>query len=329
MTFSTRHLALIPIILAYWAAGFYPFQLDLPSARKNAAIIDSGSLLFPAAGLAHTDRPPLWMSDAITRQQFDITVEACPSLPIQTGPARIVAISKDVFEQNLVIGHEMNDLIVRIRRPLSHPDGTPPFIIEDVFAEPGCREISVSVRESMLTIAVAGFKEIDTVLNANALLQWNDDFRLVVGNEQTGDRPWLGRISKLLAGNRFNPTDYLAEPVLQLPPRIWYIPRRIRGLAALRLCNAAAGPCSTSLRDAARNLAGFIPFPFLVIFVTGRANATKLIWGALGVSLSIEAGQTLLATRSPSLVDLVLNVLGAAIGMGLLQLGARLVTARG
>ncbi|MEM1283672.1 MAG: hypothetical protein AAGG81_08990 [Chlamydiota bacterium] len=53
----------------------------------------------------------------------------------QTGPARIISISKDAYNRNLTIAQSMEDLIIRLRTPLTGNNGMKPeFVVRDVFA---------------------------------------------------------------------------------------------------------------------------------------------------------------------------------------------------
>jgi len=119
----------------------------------------------------------------------------------------------------------------------------------------------------------------------------------------------LGNIKALRAGPPSNTVDYLATPSLGLPERIWHLPTRLTTLVE-------NGPWITNRADAALNLSGYLPLPFLLATTAFPRKRSLLIFSiAIMVSLSIEVGQFLFADRYPSLADLALNTVGAALGM--------------
>lgn len=77
-------------------------------------------------------------------------------------------------------------------------------------------------------------------------------------------------------------------------------------------------------KDAAVNIAGFIPFGFLFFAwfsLAGKLKHPAALTIALGfaVSLTIEVGQAFLPTRDSGMTDLITNTVGTAIGVSLFR----------
>lgn len=87
------------------------------------------------------------------------------------------------------------------------------------------------------------------------------------------------------------------------------------------------GPRSVSFRLMVGNIAAFVPFGILLpLIVRTRWSAAVVLVGALWLSAAIELGQLAIsywigfAYRSTDVDDVILNVLGAALGYLVFQL---------
>ena len=85
---------------------------------------------------------------------------------------------------------------------------------------------------------------------------------------------------------------------------------------------ASEGDRPSLLQDMIINIAGFVPLGFLLGALTrrgrGRPLRTRLVWVMLtcgALSLSIELAQAWIPTRSSQMLDLILNTLGAGVGV--------------
>ena len=63
------------------------------------------------------------------------------------------------------------------------------------------------------------------------------------------------------------------------------------------------------------NFFGFAPFGIYIFWLSGaRRSVARVTFSAIALSLAIEFGQVFFAGRHPSMLDLVLNALGALLG---------------
>jgi VanZ family protein len=98
------------------------------------------------------------------------------------------------------------------------------------------------------------------------------------------------------------------------------IPRRFRVLHNTPL-EVPAHPSMSDVQDAAVNILGFIPFGFLVAaywqqaanYSRSRAVALTVVLG-LATSLLIELLQVYVPSRDSSLLDVINNTIGSAVG---------------
>jgi VanZ family protein len=177
--------------------------------------------------------------------------------------------------------------------------------------------------------------------------------RLVLGNSVYGDAPWRGTIAGFalhrvalnaetlqhhleswyqdqgFVGKEYSSAD-LSYPLsersgrraldrssngrdLQFPSEVTFLdPRFFAGIDTSQLSDTM---------DVFTNLSGFIPLGFFLVALYAEANATTRLPGVaaavalgFGLSLCIELAQAWIPSRSSSILDLLLNVVGAGVG---------------
>ncbi len=68
--------------------------------------------------------------------EFTLIIQLATADSHQTGPARILSISKDFFERNLTLGQWRSHLSIRLRNPVTGMNGTrPEFIVPNIFSD--------------------------------------------------------------------------------------------------------------------------------------------------------------------------------------------------
>lgn len=87
--------------------------------------------------------------------QFAICLKAGTHALSQTGPARIISISKDPSNRNLTLGQWQRDLVVRLRTPMTGENGTrPQMTVPDVFSDTNFHAIAVNYDGTALNIYI-------------------------------------------------------------------------------------------------------------------------------------------------------------------------------
>ena len=139
----------------------------------------------------------------ISAKGFSLEVWLFPENNNQRGPARIVSYSLDPNYRNFTLGQEGSDLIMRLRTENTSLNGTEPsLIVEDVFKYHKPIHIVVSYNFYEQSVFVDGIIRTTSIIPGGNFKNWGPEYPLILGNEATGDRPWLGEISYLAIYNR-------------------------------------------------------------------------------------------------------------------------------
>ncbi len=208
----------------------------------------------------------------------------------QEGPARIFSISADQRIRNLMVGQQGADLVVRLRTPRTTRNGTPAYQVEDVFDAPEEREVQVAIEGDHVQITIDGRVCVQDTLPPNSLRDWDTCFPVVLGNEVTGDRPWIGEITQAEVHVGRLTVDCLQPRALYLPAHYW-AGKYIQGWCYLHLNNLD----SVFLFDALQNLLGFLPLGFSIAWIRRARMPVLAAAVASGVvSLAIECADRIL-----------------------------------
>jgi hypothetical protein len=127
---------------------------------------------------------------------FSLEVSIVPANNQQRGPARIVSYSLNPNYRNFTLGQQGMDLIMRMRTKNTNLNGMDPeLVVQDVFTRIEPLHIVVSYNFEEQRVYVNGsIRTTSTIPGAN-FKNWDPEYPLILGNEATGDRPWLGKIS--------------------------------------------------------------------------------------------------------------------------------------
>jgi hypothetical protein len=313
----------------YAAVSLSPYDWQVKGWVDNAAErLPGGGLRFENPGIALTKAAPAWVASAMRDDRLEISLRVRSLAPEQFGPARILTLSADPFERNLMVGQDGSDLILRLRTAWTDANGTienqPVARMPGMFLEDDWVDLCILIEPGSLLIAVGDERLVSQALPPRPLETWNPSYRLALGNELTGDRPWLGEIGRAVvrAGDR---TEDLAQASgLEFPRRFlitWQSPK----LVPLRDLN---------LEDAVKNVVLYVPLGCLLGFLLGRSSRQGHWRGALGallliaaVSASMEVLQVFLPQRWPSVDDVIFNTLGGGLGLVLGLWAARRLAA--
>ncbi len=298
----------LAVTACYPIVAFYPYDWHSPRPANRAEWLPNGVLRFSAPGIATTNAAPPWLESVKRAHRLDVSLRVRAQSPAQSGPARIFTISRDTELHNLTLGQTRDRLVLRLRTPGSDANGLPEHQISGVFADARWLDLSVSIWPERVRVTVNGQTRLDERLPEKPLAAFDTNYRLALGNEFTGDRPWLGEIARATVASEEWRVDYLEPARLQLPPYLEYSRSPVQ-LVPLR---------SLGVQDAVINLFGFVPFGVVVGWLVLAIKRHLPLWTlvpAFLLSFGIELAQWLLPTRSPSIDDVLLNTLGGALGL--------------
>ncbi len=311
-------IALLALILAvYGFAGLSIVRLEgIPRFVRNGAVLKEGVLRLPSPGMAATARPPAWLEAVIRDSTVEVEVEARPYRPRQTGPARILTVSRSTSLRNLTLGQEGADLIIRLREPGRDLNGEPAYTVPGVLGDGEFHRILVSIAGSRFRADVDGRTVLEDTLPGNPLEGWDPAYRLLLGNEVGGQRPWLGEIRSATVRTGGKAFEYAEKEALSLPGRYWAMgpapsfPERNPGAPA----GGGAGPSMGDVADWVVNFLGFLPLGGVLVLMWRRISIPGAVFFCVLVSLAVEAGQIFVAGRDPHLCDILMNTLGGLAG---------------
>jgi hypothetical protein len=131
-----------------------------------------------------------------------LTIEAWvkPGDTSQDGPARIVTLSQDPYNRNFTLGQGLwgsypSDLFdVRLRTTTTRDNGTPSLTTPAGLLTTELTHVVYTRGASgVARIYMGGVERVSGTLGGD-LSNWDESYRLALGNELTGDRPWLGEL---------------------------------------------------------------------------------------------------------------------------------------
>jgi len=168
-------------------------SLDLTIGDLGSVSWLSGGLSINSSTLLSSSGPAAKVISSV-QSSNSITVEAWvkPSNVTQTGPARMVTLSENPSRRNMTLGQESDGYDVRLRTTSTSANGIPSL-------GTGSGVATLSLTHVVYTRDVSGGVrlyvngvEVSSGVVSGDLSNWVSSYSLGLGNELTGDRPWLG-----------------------------------------------------------------------------------------------------------------------------------------
>jgi hypothetical protein len=295
------------VLLTYGALALAPFRWAPPRRHHNAASADAGGVRFPAAGLAHSRRPPAWLERAARLGTVRLDLRVRTYALRQRGPARIFTISRDLHLANLMLGQHGSDLVLRLRRPGGTPGGKPAYTVPGVFRDTDWHDVQIAIAPGSLRITVDGRRALEAPLPEDPLVGWNPDYLVALGSELNGLRRWRGEAARAAVTVDGERVDYARAGALDLPetfwsyanPPRWFLPDEVH---------------DHTFTDWGANFASFAVLGFLLAALGGaRGSWRRALAICALVSLGVEISQGFFS-RHPDAIDWALNTLGGGAG---------------
>jgi VanZ like family len=304
----------------YAIASLEPFDWEIPRRVPNRGERTPEGWRFAAPGIVIAEPPHDWLEAASAAETLGLSLVIRPLLVAQSGPARILTMSRDAHMRNLTLAQEDDDLVLRLRTEDTDLNGLlagAPFArLEDVFRRAGWLSIDLQIRPRELTIALDGQPALIAALPSAVVRTWHPSFSIALGNEMPCDRPWLGEIRAAVLRAPDRVRNYAAAEAMHAPAACWamgYPP----ALVPFRLF---------LLEDAIRNTLMYAPLG-LLLGLSMRSRSYAALFRALlvifGVSVTFEIAQLFVASRFPSVDDTIYNTIGGGMGLALVLCGSR------
>jgi hypothetical protein len=300
-----------------------PFNLDWSCfVCRNGATLSqtAGQLAFPTHGMARTSVPASFSESLREAGGFEIEAQITPYNSWQAGPARVVSFSGGPRRWNLMLGQSGPGLVLRFRtNPAEAPRGMAHLYVPDVFAEN--REVHVRVTHDAggTVFVIDGVEKLRLDGPKMDVATWNPDFPLLIGNEATGDRPWLGSVARIAI--RSGPggpllADFDFTGASTFPPTVLgatdlHFPVAFLGFG---LRDETFGIESLLLHVGMLLPVGVL-FPLLLSAErSGGSRLALTMLFVLGFALAVEIAQHFTTNRTTSVLDLVAGLVGGVLG---------------
>ncbi len=169
--------------------------LDMRIDKPQAIVFRPGKLNLASPVTIASDGPASRLILTLKQSQA-LTVEAwlTPQSVQQSGPARIVSLSLDTSQRNFTLGQEKGRLDFRLRTTARDSNGIPSTSSpKDVVATKLTHVTCTRNRQGVIQLFIDGQLLVTSQVEGT-FDNWCEDCRLVIGNEVTGDRPWLGEL---------------------------------------------------------------------------------------------------------------------------------------
>ncbi len=136
----------------------------------------------------------------------ELTVEAWikPADVTQGGPARIITMSTDPWVRNFMLGQETNTYAARFRADgeADWDNGSPTVFTTTGTATTALTHVVHTHRSDGAEVLYIDGVENQTFMRMGGLAQWDDTYRIIVANEGTNDRTWLGELHLIAVYDR-------------------------------------------------------------------------------------------------------------------------------
>jgi len=328
--------------------GLWPFNF-CPQNGVSWAIRPAGMRLTGDCIAFSDSLPPALFRKLAAASAITVEADITPSEIAGTGLRFIVAYGQEGKQYNFALAQRGRDLTVFLK-VAGEPPGRNLCVIRirDVFAQGRRDHIAVVWDRRSARIYARG-----KLLAAKAALgrfsDWDPCGRVYVGNDDSGRHSWWGDFHRLTVCDRGLTSDLLLSGDHEARRRIallYYsfevnaatqvvenqgkratganllVPTRFElpGTRLLALASPHYLRSRSFMLDAAVNVLGFVPLGWLAVLelmVRSRSRRQAFACGVLlglALSLSIELLQALLPLRDSSVLDLINNTMGTAVG---------------
>jgi hypothetical protein len=186
-------------------------DLHLPPGDSISWPEGAGLTILGQGVVAATSGPASALVQAL-QATGEITLEVLltPESVDQHGPARIVSLSVDTARRNFTLGQDGGQYVLRLRTTETDEQGMPE-VRTPAGALTGERQHVVATYGNGAVRLYVNGQCVTTEDRAGGFDNWDQQYRLLIGNEDTLDRQWHGTIVQLDIYDRALRPDEVAE----------------------------------------------------------------------------------------------------------------------
>ncbi len=184
------------------AAGEGDYLRDRSGHRQplDLAIGDPSQVSWEADGLRirgktqiATPTPPRRLIEALRHSgQLSLEVWITPANVEQAGPARILTLSANSSQRNFTLGQDKNQIDARLRTTSTDRNGMPSTASAAGTLQTRPTHVVFTRDASGKTALYTDGQLQASQMRGGELSTWDPGFRLALGNELSGERPWQG-----------------------------------------------------------------------------------------------------------------------------------------
>ena len=153
---------------------------------------DCNCVEFSGGMLRHELPWRLYGSTVVPPVQFSVEMWIQTDQTSQSGPARLFNLSDGWWTRNLQIGHDSQDLKVRVRHD-GNLEGHPFARFTDIFDGSDLIHLVLVFEQTEIRVYKNGdYFGTDSQNRAETIWQWDGNYPLLLGNEVSMDRAWYG-----------------------------------------------------------------------------------------------------------------------------------------
>ena len=180
------------------------------STPLDLSIQDIGNIAWIAGGGIEVTADTKFASAAAATKLYDaltatnelaLEVIFTPANVTQDGPANIVSYSADTTSRNFTFGQDDEKYIQRLRTSDVGSNGTPDINSPDVLQADQQEHVVVSYQNGEVRLYRNGSLE-HTEARTGDFSTWDSNMSLLMVNEATDDRPWLGKLHRVAIYDR-------------------------------------------------------------------------------------------------------------------------------
>ncbi|MGQ9607828.1 MAG: LamG-like jellyroll fold domain-containing protein [bacterium] len=184
-----------------------PINLLIKDNNRVRWIKNSGAIEFVRSSIVSSDgNADKIFNNLKGRNELSIEVWLSPANLTQTGPARIVSMSKDPIQRNFTLGQIGKDLAIRLRTTTTDQNGIPELDTNKHVLSQQPIHIMTTFDGKTKKLYINGNLYSESQQLNGDFSNWTN-YPLILGNEYTGDRTWLGKIYLLAIYNRSLSSD--------------------------------------------------------------------------------------------------------------------------
>ena len=253
--------------------------------------------------------PSDWVDEIKSGERFDLDLTVKPLLLTVTKLATIFAMSANLTERNIAVEQDESGFLVWVRTSDRLSKGSP-YSFNRIFEDKGWHSIHVTLMSGLLEIFIDGKRRLLLRQPSSNTSSWSSSYLVTLGNEQSGDRAWLGALKKAMVAVNGKTMDFLSRNAMTLPERLEVKVGRVQ-TSWIPFSEPITVP---TLLDWTVNLLGFIPLGIVPLLFARKHIVLIAIVLSAFVSVSIEFGQMFIAVRTSQTDDILFNVGGGFIG---------------